>query len=69
VRGLGDAGTIALCYEAGPCGYELLRLLARLGVACDVVAPPSLEQEGLRDLVRACDDLRRAAPRRAIGWP
>ena len=95
VGGLGDPGTIALCYEAGPCGYDLLRLFARLGVACDVVAPslvpvqagarvktdrrdakklvtlyragalsfvalPSLEQEGLRDLVRARDDLRRA---------
>lgn len=95
VRELGDSATIALCYEAGPCGYDLLRVLARLGVACDVVAPslvpvqagarvktdrrdakrlvtlyragalcfvapPSLEQEGLRDLVRARDDLRRA---------
>jgi transposase len=39
VRGLGDPAAIALCYEAGPCGYELLHLLARLGVACDVVAP------------------------------
>jgi transposase len=27
------------CYEAGPTGYELHRLLGRLGVACDVVAP------------------------------
>ncbi|MGI8594742.1 MAG: IS110 family transposase [Solirubrobacteraceae bacterium] len=92
---LGDPATIALCYEAGPCGYDLLRLLAGMGLACDVVAPslvpvqagarvktdrrdarrlvtlyragaltfvapPSLEQEGLRDLVRARDDLRQA---------
>ena len=27
------------CYEAGPCGFELHRLLASMGVACDVVAP------------------------------
>ena len=27
------------CYEAGPTGYELYRLLERLGVPCDVVAP------------------------------
>jgi transposase len=27
------------CYEAGPTGYELARLLQRLGVRCDVVAP------------------------------
>jgi transposase len=27
------------CYEAGPTGYELARLLHRLGVACEVIAP------------------------------
>ena len=27
------------CYEAGPTGYDLHRLLAWLGVRCDVVAP------------------------------
>lgn len=27
------------CYEAGPTGYELHRLLKRLGVRCDVIAP------------------------------
>lgn len=27
------------CYEAGPTGYELARLLQRLGVACEVIAP------------------------------
>ncbi len=27
------------CYEAGPCGYELQRLLSELGVNCIVVAP------------------------------
>jgi transposase len=91
---LGGASGLAVCYEAGPCGYELYRLLASLGVACDIVAPsltpvrpgdrvktdrrdarklvrlyrageltfvqpPSPEQEGLRDLVRCRDDLRR----------
>lgn len=30
---------VVACYEAGPTGYELHRLLARLGVRCDVVAP------------------------------
>ena len=95
---------LAVAYEAGPCGYELLRLLGRLGVACDViapslvpvragdrvktdrrdakklvrlyragelsfVAPPSPEQEGLRDLVRCADDLRcaRTAARHRVG--
>lgn len=36
---LGGAEGLALCYEAGPGGFELLRLLGRIGVACDVVAP------------------------------
>ena len=90
-------------YEAGPCGFDLLRVLTRLGVACDViapslvpiragdrvktdrrdakrlvrlfragelsfVAPPSPEQEGLRDLVRCRDDLRcaRTAARQRV---
>jgi transposase len=30
---------LSACYEAGPGGYELHRLLASMGVACDVVAP------------------------------
>jgi transposase len=36
---LGGAEGLAVAYEAGPCGYDLLRLLGRLGVACDVIAP------------------------------
>lgn len=99
---LGGPDGLAISYEAGPCGFDLLRLLARLGVACDViapslvpvragdrvktdkrdakklvrlyrageltfVAPPTPQQEGLRDLVRCRDDLmcaRRAARHR-----
>ncbi|MET0762308.1 MAG: IS110 family transposase, partial [Thermoleophilaceae bacterium] len=92
---LGAPDGLAVAYEAGPCGYELFRLLSRIGVACDVIAPslvpvragdrvktdrrddkrlvrlyragelsfvqpPSPEHEGLRDLVRCRDDLRRA---------
>jgi transposase len=104
VKRLGDPRRLAVCYEAGPCGYELFRLLSSLGVACDIVAPsltpvrpgdrvktdrrdasklvrlyragelgfvcpPSVEQEGLRDLVRCRDDLRRArtAARQRVG--
>lgn len=89
----GDPSTLAVAYEAGPCGYDLYRLLNGIGIACDViapslvpvragdrvktdrrdakklvrlyragelsfVAPPSTEQEGLRDLLRCRDDLR-----------
>jgi transposase len=95
VEKLGGPEGLAVCYEAGPGGYQLQRLLGTLGVACDVIAPslipiragdrvktdrrdakklvrlyragelvfvqpPSPEQEGLRDLVRCRDDLRRA---------
>jgi transposase len=30
---------LAVAYEAGPCGYEIYRLLSAMGVACDVIAP------------------------------
>src|SRR5436305_3397789 len=95
IEKLGGPEGLAVCYEAGPGGYQLQRLLRRLGVACDViapslipiragdrvktdrrdakklvrlyragelvfVAPPSPEQEGLRDLVRCRDDVSRA---------
>jgi transposase len=36
---LGDPAALRACYEAGPCGFELHRLLTSMGVACDVVAP------------------------------
>jgi transposase len=84
---------LSVCYEAGPGGFALWRLLTKLGVACDVVAPslipvragdrvktdrrdakklvslyragmlrfvspPTAELEGLRDLLRARDDVR-----------
>jgi transposase len=39
VARLGEPGRLRVCYEAGPTGYELHRLLASLGVACEVVAP------------------------------
>jgi transposase len=90
---LGGPEGLAVCYEAGPGGFALWRLLTSIGVACDVVAPsliprrvgervktdrrdakklvglyragllrfvlpPSVELEGLRDLLRARDDLR-----------
>jgi transposase len=39
VKRLGGPAGLAVCYEAGPCGYEPYRLLSRWGVACEVVAP------------------------------
>jgi transposase len=95
IERLGGAEGLAVCYEAGPGGFDLLRVLGELGVRCDVVAPslipvragdrvktdrrdakklvrldrggqlsyvapPTPETEGLRDLMRCRDDLRRA---------
>jgi transposase len=39
VERLGGREGLAVCYEAGPGGFDLLRVLTELGVACDVVAP------------------------------
>ena len=36
---LGDPGMLRACYEAGPTGFELARLLHRLDVRCQVIAP------------------------------
>jgi len=39
VKRLGSPGRVLACYEAGPRGYELHRLLTSMWVACEVVAP------------------------------
>ncbi len=39
IKKLGDTETLRVCYEAGPTGYPLYRLLLTLGVHCDVIAP------------------------------
>ncbi len=39
LSGLGDPGLVSVCYEAGPTGYHLARLLRRLGASCEVIAP------------------------------
>lgn len=99
-----DAYELRVCYEAGPCGFEVHRLLTAMGIACEVVAPslipvrvgdrvktdrrdatklarlfragelttitvPSAEQEAVRDLVRARDDVRKdlTAARHRLG--
>jgi transposase len=39
VERLRRQGTVACCYEAGPCGFELQRALTTHDIACDVIAP------------------------------
>lgn len=41
---LGSIDEIEACYEAGPTGYELQRLLTRLGIRCIVAAPSLIPQ-------------------------
>ena len=38
-KSLGNPKSVRLCYEAGPTGYGLARLLERLGVPTEVIAP------------------------------
>ena len=101
IENLGGPAGLSVCYQAGPGGFALWRLLTKLGVACDVVAPslipvragdrvktdrrdakklvslyragmvrfvhpPTPELEGLRDLLRARDDVRRMAARNRV---
>jgi len=46
-----DRRRLSACYEAGPGGYELYRLLSSMGVGCEVVAP-SLIPKGSSDRVK-----------------
>jgi len=39
IERLGGAEGLALCYEAGLGGFDLLRLFSGMSVACDVIAP------------------------------
>lgn len=39
IKGFANPARLRTCYEAGPCGYELHRLLASSKVSCEVVAP------------------------------
>ena len=50
------------CYEAGPTGYELARLLARLHVSCQVIAPtliPTAPGDRVKTDSRDCRRLAR----------
>lgn len=43
IRGLQSPGVdLQVCYEASSCGYVIYRLLAAMGVSCDVIAPTSI---------------------------
>jgi transposase len=48
---LGDRRLLAVCYEAGPSGCELHRLITSMGVGCEVIAP-SLVPKGASERVK-----------------
>jgi transposase len=65
VARLGNPGRLRACYEAGPAGYGLHRLLASMGVDCQVVAPALIPRRagdrvktGKRDAARLARLLR-----------
>jgi transposase len=60
---LGDPRLVACCYEAGPSGYELHRLVTSLGAGCAVIAP-SLVPKGGSERVKTD---RRDAVRLTLG--
>lgn len=62
----GGREQLRCCYEAGPGGYDLFRLLALMGIRCEVVAP-SLVPKGAGDRVKTDkrDALRLARLHRA----
>jgi len=50
------------CYEAGPTGYDLARLLASMGVSCQVIAPsmiPKAPGDKVKTDTRDCRRLAR----------
>jgi transposase len=59
---LGPPRRLRVCYEAGPTGYELARLLKSMGVACEVIAPtliPTAPGDRVKTDSRDCRRLAR----------
>ena len=38
-------GEVRACYEAGPCGYVVRRLLTKMGIHCDVIVPSMIPRK------------------------
>jgi hypothetical protein len=65
-----EPSRLRVCYEAGPTGYELARLLHRQGVACQVIAPsliPPIGRGQGQDRPARLPPAGPAAPRRRTG--
>jgi transposase len=67
---LGNPRSLRACYEAGPTGFELARLLHRLHVRCEVIAPsliPRAPGDKARDRPAGLPPAGATAPRRRAG--
>ena len=59
---LGNPRRLRACYEAGPTGYELARMLEAMGVSCAVIAPtliPTAPGDRVKTDKRDCRRLAR----------
>ena len=62
VKRFEDPRLLRACYEAGPTGYDLCRLLRQMGVACEVIAPsliPKASGDKVKTDKRDCQRLAR----------
>lgn len=66
MKKLGNKENLRVCYEAGPTGYPLYRLLLTLGIHCNVIAPSLIPQKpGQRIKTDRRDAIRLAQLHRA----
>lgn len=66
VKKLGTVEQLKVCYEAGPTGYGIYRLLHSLGIECEVIAPSLIpKRTGDRVKTDRRDSLRLAQLHRA----
>ena len=56
-----DRSRLVSCYEAGPTGYDLARLLKSLGVRCEVIAPSMIPKAAGDKVKTDTRDCRRLA--------
>lgn len=62
----GEPASMRIVYEAGPCGYSLVRHLRERGYRCDVIAPAKVARRaGDRFKTDRCDALHLAEQSRA----
>lgn len=59
---VGNPRQLRACYEAGPTGYDLVRMLEAMGVSCQVIAPtliPTAPRDRVKTDKRDCRRLAR----------